>query len=573
MSFESDYQAELAQLRDMGRALAVEQPALAGMLACAGSDPDVERLLQGVAFLTARVRQRLDDVAPALIETLADVLLPHLTRPRPACSIVQVEVAGSAVRTGQVVPAGSRVLSQPIEGTRCTFTTTRPLTLLPLRVTSQRLDDSTPSCPTLTLELELHPGAALRCLAEAPLRLYVHAERATATQLALWLSEHLQGVSVRTEAGQTVPLGARAVRWLGFDPGDALVPWPAFAPEASRLLSEYLTLPAKFFFLDVHGLEVLAGRPETRFALELRFRRPPPLPTRLADDALRLHCVPVANVFPTPGEPVRTRDDGRPALLRAAGMDPHHMEVLDVHTVVGTSSRRPRRTYPAFHVFRHLGDHASHCFYVLSRRRSPVDDGTHTYLRLQRDPAETEPDDETLSLELACTNRSLPRGLRAGDLRGVTSDLPAGVSVANIAPVSLPGAPPLGERAMWHMLAHLGCSRRTLADGEALRALLAIHLAQTPLEHAARRAAEAQREAMRSVHAQSTVRLVGRAAAAGTRYGVELAESGFCSEGDAFLFGRVLHALLTIDARVNTFADLVCTLQPSGRVLRYEAVS
>ena len=57
--FSKFYQGELAFLRSMGKAFAQANPTTAGMLAERGGDPDVERLLEGFAFLAARVRERI----------------------------------------------------------------------------------------------------------------------------------------------------------------------------------------------------------------------------------------------------------------------------------------------------------------------------------------------------------------------------------------------------------------------------------------------------------------------------------------------------------------------------------
>ena len=62
--FSKYYQSELAYLREMGRAFGLANPSVAGLLVERGADPDVERLLEGFAFLTARIRERVDDACP-----------------------------------------------------------------------------------------------------------------------------------------------------------------------------------------------------------------------------------------------------------------------------------------------------------------------------------------------------------------------------------------------------------------------------------------------------------------------------------------------------------------------------
>ena len=71
-----DYQDELQYLRDLGKEFAAAYPAIAPMLAERGGDPDVERLLEGVAFLTGKIRQKLDDELPEVIHSVAALLFP-----------------------------------------------------------------------------------------------------------------------------------------------------------------------------------------------------------------------------------------------------------------------------------------------------------------------------------------------------------------------------------------------------------------------------------------------------------------------------------------------------------------
>lgn len=59
--FNKYYQDELSYLREMGREFSQAHPDAAPYLSEAGADPDVERLLEGFAFLSGRIRQRLDD--------------------------------------------------------------------------------------------------------------------------------------------------------------------------------------------------------------------------------------------------------------------------------------------------------------------------------------------------------------------------------------------------------------------------------------------------------------------------------------------------------------------------------
>lgn len=571
--FDHYYQAELSHLRELGRSFAHKHPALAGMLAERSTDPDVERLLEGFAFVAARLRQRIDDAAPELIESLVELLLPHALRPTPASSIVEFRHTSAPARGRVHVERGTRLLAKPANGTRCTFTTTRAIDVLPLQLVSSRLEEGAGTKPELVLRFEAEPGTEPAIYRREGLCLYLHGEHALTTQLLLWLARHLSSVSLRAPDGTCVELGADVVRLPGFANEDTLLPWPMFSPHSARLLLEYVTLPSKFLFFDIVALDRAAHLASSSFELVLRFSKPPPLPSRLPEHTLRLHCVPIVNLFEVSAEPLRVGVDERPTLLRAAGVDPSHMEVFSVRSVTGITPGAGRRDYPPFHSFQQASPLAADFgHYKLTRLPSPVDDGTHTSLTLHR-ALETAlvRARETLSIELLCTNRCLPLELQVGDVAVASADLPSGLTFSNITRVSPPVRAPLGTDLLWQLVSQLALTRRSLADRDALTALLSSFGLHDGSDLAERRAQRARVAALRSVHVETVTRVVGGVAARGSLYRIELEQAGFTSEGDAFLFAAVLHRILALDAHVNTFSDLHVTLMPSQLSFRYAA--
>ena len=75
--FNKYYQEELSFLRDLGKEFSRAHPAAAHFLSEAGSDPDVERMIEGFAFLTGRIREKLDDELPEVTGTFLNLLWPH----------------------------------------------------------------------------------------------------------------------------------------------------------------------------------------------------------------------------------------------------------------------------------------------------------------------------------------------------------------------------------------------------------------------------------------------------------------------------------------------------------------
>ena len=92
MSINRYFQDELAYLREIGDEFARENPRLAPYLSRESQDPDVERLLEGFAFLTGRLREKLDDELPEVAHSLIELVWPNYLRPLPSMAVVECSV-------------------------------------------------------------------------------------------------------------------------------------------------------------------------------------------------------------------------------------------------------------------------------------------------------------------------------------------------------------------------------------------------------------------------------------------------------------------------------------------------
>src|ERR1700741_908052 len=91
------YNSELRHVREMAAEFAREFPKIAGRLALDRDakeifpDPYVERLLEGFAFLAARVHLKLDVEFPRFTQTLLETVYPHYLAPVPAMGVARFE--------------------------------------------------------------------------------------------------------------------------------------------------------------------------------------------------------------------------------------------------------------------------------------------------------------------------------------------------------------------------------------------------------------------------------------------------------------------------------------------------
>ena len=576
--FAKFYQSELTYLREMGREFAAANPTSAGLLSERSDDPDVERLLEGFAFLSARIRERVDDAVPEVVHGLAELMLPQYIRPLPAMSVIEFKPQIRALRGVRTVPRGRAVGSIPVEGTACTFQTCYDTDLLPLEVVDVDHDESVAARPVVRVKLKTTEAGRPIIAREEGIRFFLAGDISLAATLHLWVFRHCKQVEIRSSEERNPHRGEplrvlerNKIKPVGLRESEAVLPWPKFAPSGSRFVQEYFALPAKYLFFDVLGLDGLEF-PGDFIELSFVFERPPDLPSPIVDESFRLHCTPVVNLFDVSAEPVKLDPLVPDHQLRAAGVKPTHMEVYDVASVVGVRpGRGNRRNYSNFYSFAHTKPgNDFDGYYVLRRTRSPLDEGTDTYVQVSRPrDADASDEDETLSIELLCTNRMLPLELQIGDIckpvRG--SSVP---DFANITAVSPPIRAPLASELQWRLLGHLALNRKRITQPTTLKLLLSLYNFLAGSGSPAGRANELRVEAIRDTEFRPVNRMLDGAPVRGAETTVEIDETRFASIGDAHLFGVVLDELLATYCSINSFHELKVRLHPSKIEFRWD---
>lgn len=565
--FNKYYQDELTYLRELGQEFAAAYPAIAPMLAEAGGDPDVERLLEGVAFLTGKLRQKIDDEIPEVIHSISAMLFPHYVRQLPSASIVEFTPLPNVVREKVLVGRGAEVGSVPVDNTSCRFRTTQDVELLPLAVEDVRIDTGAQLKQSLRVELKVTGGAALAALELDTIRFYIHGERRLQDDLRLWIGAHLESIAFATVDSNgndttVLTLPARTVKLAGFAEEEALIPYPNTVYPGYRLLQEYFTIPQKFGFFDVTGLKQLpVDRLGDRFAILLQFKDGLPTGTRVETDNIRLFCTPVVNLFAHTTDPIKPDITKFEYLARPAGGTPDAYEIYAVEKVTGIARRTSQRVdIPSFFSFQHelSSDAAQNAvFHQGHVRPATIGEGVDVYLSFgtPRDHG-TIPEFDVISVDATCTNRQLPSNLKVGDIHVATATSPAVATFKNLVGVTQPLPPPVGRELQWRVLAHMAMSYRSIAELEVLRTTVDIYNFQAIYDRQAARANQLRMAAMKEVSVRPTDRLYRGAPVRGVRAELELDENGFAGEGEMYLFASVLNEMFASYVSLNSFTQL-----------------
>lgn len=580
------YNRELGALRSRASAFAEAYPKVAGRLRLtpdAVDDPHVERLLEGVAFLTARTQQRLDDELPEITDALLGVLYPHYLAPVPSGAIVQFDCKPDG-RAAVMVPRGTELLTDPVRGEPCRFRTCYDTTLWPVAIENVRLTGRPLRAPVIpaakgarsslrfTLRL-LDPEARFGDLGISALRLFLRGPSEQSLPLYELLCGHTVGMALANSPNddRPTPLPARAVRAAGFAPEEALYPWSARSFSGFRLLTEYFALPEKFLFVDLTGLDARTlvhegGQMEVFVYFD---QDAPALERQLQPNCLALGCTPVVNLFRRRCEPIRIDHQRTEYPVVADNRYPNAFEIWSIDRVQemrDDGSVRPWRTF-----YRHPADAVGEkeiAGVYLPVRRESMAPATGTDMVLAPfDPllSVDQPAGIVLSVDAICSNRDLPHQLPfgAGQPRLALAEGISGVT--EIACLTAPTPcwrPALREQRSWRLISHLALGHLSMAEGEAgaesLREVLRLYDVRDSVDS---RAAIDGLVSMRT--RESMARVPGARPGSfcrGLDVTVEFDAKVWESAG-SFLLASVMERFLALRCAVNSFVRTTAIVQ------------
>ncbi len=580
------YEAEMRYLRESGKAFAKAHPDRARLLnldRVGDRDPYVERLFEGFAFLTGRLRQKLDDELPELTEGLVSLLWPHYLRTIPSLSIVELLPLAGQPESTDVVPAGVPVRSGPIaippragaQGAapatvHCLYRTTQPVTLQPLSITHAGPAVRHDGRSVLRVGFAIGGAARRQETDLSRLRLNLNADLPVAFAMHLALTRQVSAVYLRVSevrGGEAVPLPGVTIEPAGFSTEERLWPKAEAAFSGYQLLLEYFTFREKFLFVDLCGLDI-ARLPEdtTRFELEIELTQAYPQDRRFTAENLRLFCTPVINLFELDAEPILVDHHETEYRVVPAGDRSAHVETYSVEAI-GTFDHdtADRYDYVPFATFRHRGGmlrHEAPERYFHTRVRAGVSGLNETWVILGGhawDTLDALPE-ETLSLRVTGTNGLLPRkGLREASIDELAASTPNVAGVRSLVAPTLPLYPPTHDRFQWRVLSHLAPNFLSMLDAEVLRGALALY-DWTDDELNRRRLAGIARVTQALLE-----EVVGGAVERGVLIEVTLDSHAFAGEGDVMLFGELLHRFFEQYADINLFTKLSLVSLPSQR--------
>lgn len=586
------YNKELDAIRHLAQDFAQLHPKVAGSLLIGSSgieDPNVERLVEALAFLTAQIQYKLDDDQLQLAETLLQILYPHLQSPIPSVSIIELfcqpEITG-----GHFLDKNTLLETRPSYGQKCRFKTVYPCTVWPITTRTVETGGLPLNAPPLVgpekplgsihITLETYnPKLTFATLKPSSLRFYINIAAPYNYILHELILHNSVKLSIANGITDTNPifLDKKHIRPVGFENDESLLPYSIHSSLGYRLLSEYFLFPEKFLFVEIDQLpdEVFEGK-KNQLNLYIYLNKDAGfLQKNIGAQNLKLGCTPIINLYEHTAEPI-TLDHTAPEykVIPDANRD-HNMEVYSVEKVSGLTVSGDTVFYsPFYSILPKALSNAENCFWHASRKMKHIaakgkKNISDLYLSFS-EPRFKSAEKTVLKIETLCTDADLPTALPYGDEESIFQiDVAAPITkIICLLPFSKPRLPALKNEAKWKLISSLSLNYLSLANDDtninSFKEILSLYDYTQSAETA---------KLVNGIVKLNTRHITGRSSndfkgvlCRGIEVNLTIDEESFQSSG-LYLFSSVLEAFFAEYASINSFTKLLVSSKQTDRIL------
>jgi type VI secretion system protein ImpG len=606
------YNRELTYLREMGAEFAVQFPKIASRLGMQGidiADPYVERLLEGFAFLAARIHVKYDAEFPRFSQRLLEVIYPNYLAPTPAMCIVKLELPEdkAPLQNKSVVKAGAVMRGRIPNGERtaCEFRTAHDVQLLPIEVALGAVAGAPQDIvwSKHPLRAPVRASVRLRMKFVIPIDLtkftfdrldfFLNGRDDVVSHIYERVFSNCLGIIINdpNQTGKTDTfLDASSIIPVGFGDDEALLPYQARGFQGYRLLHEYFAFPARYWFFGISGMtEALKKIRSQEFEIcVLLDRECSDLEPIVDTSYFELHCTPAINLTERridrillTGERVEhhvVADRSRPidyevySIEDVSGVTPENTVVTQFKPFYSMVSSDSTRGIGAYFSLRREPRLTSDTVRRYGQRTSYV--GSEVFISLvDQSEAPYRTDIQQLSLSALVTNRDLPLMMPLGGGSDFTLVLSSPVkSIKVLRGPCRPTSAIAEQQITWRLIGHLSLNYLALTEvsdkvrAGALRELLNLYSALSePV-------ISKQIEGVSSFSLQAiTRRLPGSGPLVfgrGVGGQLEIDEAAFAGMSP-YLFGAVLERYFARHVSINSFTEMSLRSSSRGAISKW----
>jgi type VI secretion system protein ImpG len=582
-------------------------PKIAGRLGLDGfecADPYVERLLEGFAYLSARVQLKVDAEFPRFTQHLLETVYPHYLSPTPSMAVVQMQpdLMEGSLNEGFTIKKQTALRSNIGKGeqTACEYRTAHDVTLFPLElIEAEYLNGISPQLGIkqqgakagIRLRLKTTAGLKFNQIKLDNLPLYLRG----VGELPMHIYEQLlaNSLAVAIKAKNSTDwhyIKQAAVLPVGFTAEQALLPYTPRSHQGYRLLQEYFAFPERYMFVELTQLQtalvhcvsdeidviILLDRSNTHLINELDSSR------------FALFCTPAINVFPKLADRIHLTNQTHEYHVVPDRTRPLDYEIYQIREVTGFGSTSDdQQSFLPFYQANSDVSQQQRAYYSVIRSprvmssKQKLQGPRSSYISnevfiaiVDANEAPFNSELQQLGIDTLCTNRDLPLQLPIG-IGKTDFTIQTGAPIDCIRCLSGPTKPRpsnANKDTAWKLINHLSLNYLSLINNDekggavALRSLLSLYGDNSDLSF------RKQIEGILSIQSKPIVRRINTAGPIVFGRGLEISltidETAFEGSG-VFLLGMVLEQFFAQYVSLNSFTETVLKTTTRGEIMRW----
>lgn len=567
------FHQELAYLRNKGGEFAERYPKIAGYLELSqdgSTDPHVERLIESVAFLTARMQRDIQRKFPEYTQQILGGLYPHLVTPIPSITVAQFNADVKKINSpeGFLVPKNTELFLKDFEGNTCHFKTCYATKLWPITVENVRVVDleevgisamGHPTTKGLAIRLRSH-GVPFNKLQVRHLDFFLQGERSFTHKIYDAVMTKPTNIYMLENGQEKARIHSNArFNTIGLEVSEQLLPMPGSSHPAYGVLMDYFAFHKKYHYLSIWNLDFSRVDKVCEIILPL------------SNDAIRdvrpqnicLGVVPIVNLFQKSTEPLKL---DHTAIKYKLTPDFRYESSTEIHTIknvviINDETGDVESIPPYFANKQWNRSNDSKLSWHIEREPSRFG-GFDVYLSFvdqEFDPKVLT--NSTVYAETLCTNREMAMDIPVGSDLMTVVDIPT-TSIQTLMHATPPRMVADTDAAYWNLIAHLNLNHLSLTSlgAEGLKEILKLYANEKDYM-----AIDGIVDAEQHLVTRRLTTDAWRGFVQGVEITLTLDERSF--EGHSpLIFGAVLRQFLALYTSINSFVELKLKWKHTGEI-------